>query len=277
MKRNGMKMGRPLLLGITAALMGVCLLVTNETVKAQTPAFDLASDWSLSGAPLKGMPFGPEGAWGVYSVQFKPDGSWAAFDRAMHFTISNPWLGLYGIDGWWRGGSPVTRKPMAGKNVGHGNIPGKLHGTYYDWPVGKVAACGWPASDQGKGEGTITAVVWTSPRAMEVGVAGNVWTVGQYPDVAERRSRVMVWISRASRGSGAPEEIIFRDVLVPLWTEGFDSSHPETFAQILGGQARPLEKINVERGDRIAVGFYWDGKASKPGLNGIDFSVVEGQ
>jgi hypothetical protein len=252
------------------------LLVTNETVGAQTPAFNLASDWSLSGAHLKGMPFGPEGAWAVYSVQFKPDWSWAAFDRAMHFTISNPWLELYGIDGWWLGSSPVTRKPMAGKNVGQGNIPGKLHGTYYDWPVGRVAAYGRPDSDKGKREGTMTALVWTAPKAMEVGVTGSVWTVGQYEDVAERRSRVMMWINRASSGSGAANEIIFRDVLVPLWTEDYDSDHPESFAQILGEHALRLEKIKVEKGDRIAVGFYGDVTASKPGLNGIDFRVMGG-
>ncbi len=241
-------MKKPLLLGIGALIMmWVCVLVTNEMVRAQTPAFDLASDWSLSGAPLKGMPFGPDGAWAVYSVQFKPEAEyWAEFDRAMHFTISNPWLELYNIDGWWLGGSPVARKPMVGKNMGQGNIPGKLHGTYYDWPLGRVAACGWPESDHGKAEGAMTTVAWTAPQAMEVGVTGAIWTAGQYLDVAERRTRVMMWIKRASSSAG--DAIVFRDVLVPLWTEGYDSGHPETLAQILGDRAWQLEKIQVGKG-----------------------------
>ena len=37
-----------------------------------------------------------------------------------------------------------------------------------------------------------------------------------------------------------------------------------------------MEKIKVEKGDRIAVGFYGDVTASKPGLNGIDFRVMGG-
>ncbi len=267
-------MKKPLLLGTSALItMWTCLLVTNKRANAQTPTYDLASDWSLSGASLKGMPFGPDGAWGVYSVHFKSEAEyWAEFDRAMHFTISNPWLELYNIDGWWLGGSPETRKPMVGKNVGEGNIPGKLHGTYYDWPLGKVAACGWPASDHGKAEGAMATVAWTAPQAMEVGVTGAIWTVGQYLDVAERRTRVMMWITRWSGGAG--RETLFHDVLVPLWTEGYDSEHPETFAQILGKQASQLQTIRVKRGDSIAVGFYWDGTASKPGLNGIDFKVI---
>jgi hypothetical protein len=273
MERNGMGLGKFRRLGNTAVFLFAFLLISNKAVNAQTLAYDLASDWSLSGAPLKGMPFGPDGSWGVYSVQLKPDGSWAAFDRAMHFTVSNPWLELYGIDGWWLGGSPVARKPMVGKNTGQGNIPGKLHGTYYDWPPGRVAACEWPESDHGKAASTVTAVVWTSPQAMEVGVTGAIWTVGQYPDVAERRTRLMMWIERASSVAG--DAIVFRDVLIPLWTEGYDSGHPETFAQILGDRAWQLEKIQVEKGDRIAVGFYWDDTASKPGLSGIDFRVLE--
>jgi hypothetical protein len=99
---------------------------------------------------------------------------------------------------------------------------------------------------------------------------------GQYQEAAEHRSRVMMWISRASNAGGTADEIIFRDVLVPLWTDGYDSDHPEAFAQILGNHASQLEKIKVAKGDRIAVGFYWDGAASKPGLNGIDVRVVEG-
>ena len=95
---------------------------------------------------------------------------------------------------------------------------------------------------------------------------------GQYLDVAERRTRVMMWITRWSGGAG--RETLFHDVLVPLWTEGYDSEHPETFAQILGKQASQLQTIRVKRGDSIAVGFYWDGTASKPGLNGIDFKVI---
>jgi len=276
MERNGMRMGRSLLLGTAALLTWASMLVQVGTVRAQTPTFDLARDWSLTGAHFKGMPFGPEYAWSVCAVQFKPDGSWQTFDRAMHFTISNPWLDLYGIDGWWLGSSPVLRKPMAGKNVGQGNIPGEVHGVNYDWPIGRVAAFSRPNSDQSKGEPTMTAVVWTAPRAMEVSVTGGVWMAGQYQEAAEHRSRVMMWISRASNAGGTADEIIFRDVLVPLWTDGYDSDHPEAFAQILGDHASQLAKIKVGKGDRIAVGFYWEGAASKPGLNGVDFRVVEG-
>jgi hypothetical protein len=274
MDREGMRVGKRLLLGTATLLTWASLLVPVETVRAQTPAFDLARDWSLTGTPLKGMPFGPEYAWSVSTVQFKPDGSWQTFDRAMHFTISNPWLDLYGIDGWWLGSSPVPRKPMAGKNVGQGNIPGDVHGVNYDWPIGRVAVSSWPNPDQGKGEPTMTAVVWTAPRAMEITATGGVWMAGQYQEAADHRSRVMMWINRAS-GSGTAGEFIFRDVLVPLWTDGYDSQHPEAFAQILGDHASQLETIKVAKGDRIAIGFYWDGAASKPGLNGVDVRVVE--
>src|ERR1035437_5329595 len=137
MERNGMRMGKPLFLGTAALLTWALLLVPFKTVRAQTPAFDLARDWSLTGTPFKGMPFGPDYAWSVCAVQLKPDGNWQTFDRAMHFTISNPWLDLYGIDGWWLNSSPVPRKPMAGKNVGQGNIPGEAHGVNYDWPIGR--------------------------------------------------------------------------------------------------------------------------------------------
>lgn len=269
-----MKYGKSLRLGPIALLMWASLLVTFAAARAQTPEFDLARDWSLAGTPFKGMPFGPDFAWGVYSVQFKPDWKWEVFDRAMHFTISNPWLDLYGIDGWWLGSSPVARKPMVGKNVGLGNVPGKVHGVNYDWPVGRVAASGWPDSDQGRGERTMTAVVWTAPRSLEVRVTGGIWMAGQYEEVSEHRSRAMMWIHRTSTGNGAANEIIFQDIEVPLWTDGYDSGHPETFAQILHDKASRLEMIKVERGDRIAVGFNWDGKASKPGLNGIDFRIM---
>jgi hypothetical protein len=99
---------------------------------------------------------------------------------------------------------------------------------------------------------------------------------GQYQVFAERRSRVMMWINRPSAAPAAVNEIIFQDVVVPLWTEGYNSGRPEAFAQILGNQASRLEAIMVEKGDRIAVGFYWDAKASKPGLNGIDLSIAVG-
>jgi hypothetical protein len=274
MESNHMKTGISMLLGTAAVLM--CLLVTNKAVKAQTPEYDLARDWSLTGTPFKGMPFGPDYAWSVCAVQFKPDWKWKTFDRAMHFTISNPWLDLYGIDGWWLGSSPVPQKPMAGKNVGQSNIPGEVHGVYYDWPVGRVAVFGWPDSDQGKGEQTMTTVVWAAPRTMEVSVAGGVWMAGQYQVLAERRTRVMLWVNRASAAPATANEIIFQDAVVPLWTEGYDSGHPKALARILGNQASRLEAIKVAKGDRIAVGFYWDVKASKPGLNGIDFRVVGG-
>ena len=274
MDRDGISVGKRLLLGTVALLTWASLLVPFESVREQTPAFDLARDWSLTGTPFKGMPFGPDDAWSVCAVQFKPDGTWQSFDRAMHFTISNPWLDLYGIDGWWLGSSPVARKPMAGKNVGQGNIPGDVHGVNYDWPIGRVAVSSWPNPDQGKGEPTMTAVVWTAPHAMEISVAGGVWMAGQYQEAADHRSRVMMWINRAS-GSGPAGEIIFRDVLVPLWTDGYDSQHPEAFAHLLGEHASKLEKVKVAKGDRIAIGFYWDGATSKPGLNGVDFRVAE--
>lgn len=178
MESNQMKTEISMLLRTAAVLM--CLLVTNKAVGAQTPEYDLARDWSLTGTLFKGMPFGPDYAWSVCAVQFQPGEKWETFDRAMHFTVSNPWLDLYGIDGWWLGSSAVARKPMAGKNVGLGNIPGEVHGVNYDWPVGRVAVPGWPDSDKGKGEHTITTVVWTAPRAMEVSVAGGVWMAGQY-------------------------------------------------------------------------------------------------
>jgi hypothetical protein len=276
MERYGMRIGRSLLLGTAAILTWASLLVPFETTRAQSPAFDLARDWSLTGTLFKGMPFGPDYAWSICAIQRKTDVSWQTFDRAMHFTISNPWLDLYGIDGWWLGSSPVARKPMAGKNVGQGNIPGEVHGVNYDWPLGRVAVWSWPESEKGNSEDTMMAVVWTAPRPMEVSVAGGVWMAGQFPVFAERRTRVMLWINRASVAPAPANEIIFQDAQVPLWTEGYDSSHPEAFARILGNQASRLESIKVARGDRIAVGFYWDAKASKPGLTGIEFRVVGG-
>ena len=270
-----MKMAKSYLAATILVFVWASVLVWLGTANAQTGQFDLARDWSLMGTPLKGMPFGPEYAWSVEAVQFKPAGRWEPFDRAMHFTISDPWLDLYGIDGWWLGSSPVPRKPMVGRNVGHGNIPGMVHGVDYDWPVGKVAALSWPDSDQGKGERTMTAVVWTAPRSMEVRVAGGLWMAGQYQEFADHRSRVMLWVNRASTGGDSTNEIIFQDAGVPLWTEGFDSSHPQTFAQILGSEASRLENLKMEKGDRIAVGLYWDPKATKPGWTGIDFRVTE--
>ena len=270
-----MKLGRCLRFAAAALWVGSLLLVAIGPARAQAPAYDLARDWSLEGTPFKGLPFGPDYAWSVCAVQFKPDLKWEPFDRAMHFTVSNPWLDLYGIDGWWLGSSPVARKPMAGKSVGQGNIPGMVHGVNYDWPVGTVGVFSWPESDQTKGERPVTAVVWTAPRAMQISVAGGIWMAGQYLTTAERRSLAMMWINRASAGSGDPNEIIFKDVAVPLWTEGYGSAHPEPFAQILGNQASRLERVKVEKGDRIAVGFYWDAKAAKPGLSGIDFKITE--
>jgi hypothetical protein len=275
MDRNCMKSGMRLLFGSAALIMWAWLLVPFASFQAQTPTFDLARDWSLEGTPFMGMPFGPDFAWSVCTVQLKPDASWQTFDRAMHFTISNPWLDLYGIDGWWLGSSPVPRKPMAGKNVGHGNIPGEVHGVNYDWPIGRVAAWNWPNPDQNKAEPTTTAVVWTAARSMLVRVTGGVWMAGQYQEAADHRSRVMMWIHRASRTGPTADEVIFRDSLIPLWTEGYDSAHPETLDQILGERASQLERIAVAKGDRIAIGFYWDGAASKPGLNGIDFQVAD--
>jgi len=256
-----------------ALAMWASVLMTIEPATAQTPSYDLARDWSLVGTPFKGIPFGPDFAWSVGTVQFRPGASWQTFDRAMHFTISNPWLDLYGIDGWWLGSSPVARKPVAGKNVGEGNIPGKVDGVNYDWPIGRVAVSTWPNPLQGKDEPTMTVVVWTAPRAMEVTVTGGVWMAAEYQEAAEHRTRIMMWINHAA--GAAADQIIFRDALVPLWTEGFDSKHPEALAQILGNQASQLERIDVAKGDRITVGFYWDNAASKPALNGIDFSVVE--
>ena len=274
-EKDAMKKNNRLSVGIFAIVISACLLITSRILKAQARDYDLARDWSLSGEPLKGMPFGPRLAWIVEAVQFKPEWKSEVFDRAMHFTISNPWLDLYGIDGWWLGSSPVARKPMVGKNVGQGNIPGMVHGVNYDWPVGKVAAFGWPNADQSKGDRTMTAVVWTAPEMMEVGVAGGIWMAGQYLEVADYRTRVTMWIHRASAGSSPPSEIIFQDVALPLWTDGFDSGHPQSFAQILGARATELEKIKLQQGDQIAVSFYWDSKATKPGLSGIDFRVVE--
>lgn len=274
MERRGNSMGKNLLRGSAAMLILAPLLAAGLPQGAQTFDFDLARDWSLMGKPYKGMPFGPEYAWSVCAIRSKPERG-ESFDRAMHFTISNPWLDIYGIDGWWLGSSPVARKPMVGKNVGQGNIPGMVHGVNYDWPVGKVAAFGWPGSDQSKGELPITAVVWTAPRATQVSIAGGIWMAGQYLDFAVHRTRVMMWINQASANGAAANQVVFQDAMVPLWTEGYDSGHPESFAQILGDKASRLEMLKLEKGDRIAVGFYLDTKAAQPGLSGVDFRVAE--
>ena len=105
-------------------------LLTPNCVLAES--WDLTTDWSLSGKDLAGIPFGPDAAWGVYSIDGSEDGwTWKAYDRAMHFTYSNPWFHLYNIDGWWLGETPTRRKPMLGKNAGDeqwgpGNIPGQV-------------------------------------------------------------------------------------------------------------------------------------------------------
>ena len=122
---------------------------------------------------------------------------------------------------------------------------------------------GSPNSDQDKGKLTMTAVVWTAPRPMVVRVAGGIWMAGEYQEFTERRTRAMLSINRPAT---AANRILFQDVVVPLWTEGYDSKNPQTFAAILGNEAAQLESIAVEKGDRIAVGFYWDDKALKPGL-----------
>ncbi|MBI2843248.1 MAG: hypothetical protein HYX78_07585 [Armatimonadetes bacterium] len=238
--------------------------------------WDMAADWSLEGKTLSGIPFGPDSAWGVYSVGFNPDWSWRAFNRAMRFTHSNRWSGAFGIEGWWLGDSPTTRMPMMGKNVGGGNIPGNIDRTEYDWPLGRVAAATCP--DAKKGKEVMTAAVWTAPEPMTVSVSGGVWTArwksGQYWDTDKRRTRVRLWIDRASNGIGAADEVIFADFVVPLWEDNCDSSNPATFAEILGSDASKLRNISVSQGDRICVGFYWDPSATLAGLNGIDFSIT---
>lgn len=271
MRGTRLKLPRHMLAALATLLIAATPLVVGVAGEAPQPTYDLARDWSLQGVPLKGMPFGPDDVWSVCAVQFKPDWKWESFDRAMHFSISNPWLDLYGIDGWWLGSSPIPRKPMAGENVGGGNIPGMVHGVNYDWPRGRVAVLSWPNSDQDKGKLTMTAVVWTAPRPMVVRVAGGIWMAGEYQEFTERRTRAMLWINRPAT---AANRILFQDVVVPLWTEGYDSKNPQTFAAILGNEAAQLESIAVEKGDRIAVGFYWDDKALKPGLSGIDIQIT---
>ena len=71
------------------------------------------------------------------------------------------------------------------------------------------------------------------------------------------------------------DEILFADVLVPLWTDDYDASHPKTFAEILAQDASRLRHLRVAKNDRICVGFYWDESATKPGVSGIDFKVVQ--
>ena len=97
---------------------------------------------------------------------------------------------------------------------------------------------------------------------------------GQYQEFAEHQNLAMLWISRATSGNSSAPEIIFQDAVVPLWTEGYDSTRPQTFAQILGAKASSLDALRVEKGDRIGLGFYGYSKASKPGLCGIDFRVL---
>ena len=251
------------------------VLLTPNCVLAES--WDLATDWSLCGKDLAGIPFGPDAAWGVYSIDGSGDGwTWKAYDRAMHFTYSNPWFHLYNIDGWWLGETPTRRKPMLGKNAGDeqwgpGNIPGQVSGVNFDWPEGKIAGCTWPDP---KGKQILLAVAWTAHEVMTVTASGSTWIAGQHLDIAQRRTRIKLWIDRAVNGIGSPDEIIFDDALVPLWTEGCNSSHPKTFAEILAKNAAKLESISVSQGDRICVGFYWDKDAEKGGMNGIDFKII---
>jgi len=275
MREARLKLKRHILLAAAILLCAAALFLAHGPLVAQSSSYDLARDWSLTGVPLKGMPFGPDDVWSVCAVEIKPEWKWEPFDRAMHFTISNPWLDLYGIDGWWLGSSPVPRKPMAGQNVGGGNVPSMVHGVNYDWPRGRVALESWPDSDKEKGERWATAVVWTAPRTMLVRVAGGIWMAGQYLEFAERRTKAMLWINRTAVNGPAANQILFQDAVVPLWSEGYDSNTPKTFATILGKDASQLENIRVEKGDRITIGFYWDSKAAKPGLSGIDFKVLE--
>ncbi|MBI2843260.1 MAG: hypothetical protein HYX78_07645 [Armatimonadetes bacterium] len=251
-----------------AALLVATLFASASTQAADS--WDLGRDWALEGKTLAGIPFGPDIAWGVYSVQFDPEWKWTVFNRAMHFTVSNPWCYLYNIDGWWLGGTPKARIPMVGQQMDGGNVPGLAYGSNYDWPEGRVAACTWPDN---KGKGIMTTIAWTAPRAMTVNVSGGVWPAGQFGDIAKRRTRVRMWIDRAANGIGAPDEVVFADYLVPLWTEGCNSDKPCAFADILGAQTQKLQKIAVSNGDRIAIGFYWDETAENYGLSGIDFRV----
>lgn len=260
---------------VAAATATLCFLAITPASQAQT--WDLAADWALEGKDLSGMPFGPDHAWGVYRVDCgESKWTWTAFNRPMHFTISNPWYRLYNIDGWWLGETPMRRKPMLGKNAGSqlwgpGNIPGTSFGVQFDWPVNRVAGCSWPDE---KGKTILLAAAWTAPGEMKVSVQGGVWTAGKYLDVAQRRTRTRLWIDRAANKSGPADEILLDGALVPIWTEGVDSSHPRKFSEFPAGDAAALGNISVAQGDRVCVGFYWDEKATKPGINGIDLQIT---
>ena len=260
---------------VAAATATLFLLATIPAAQAET--WDLAGDWALEGKDLSGMPFGPQDAWGVYSVDASESNwTWKAFNRPMHFTISNPWFRLYNIDGWWLGETPTRRQPMLGRNAGGekwgpGNIPGTSFGVEYDWPVGRLAGCSWPDE---KGKAVLLAAAWTAPKQMKVSVQGGVWTAGKHLDVNLRRTRTRMWIDQAANQIGPADKIVFDGVLVPVWTEGYDSSHPKKFAEMVAANASALSNISVAQGDRVCVGFYWDEKATKPGINGIDLRIT---
>jgi hypothetical protein len=124
----------------------------------------------------------------------------------------------------------------------------------------------------------MSVAVWIAPEEMVVQVDGGVWTVGRsvgVQGIEQRRSVVRMWIDRAANDIGPADEILFADILVPLWTENYDASHPKTFAEILGPAESRLQQLRVAKGDRICVGFYWHDEATVPGVNGIDFKVLQ--
>ena len=268
-------------IAVAITTLSGCLVLTavDDCGASQEKKWDLANDWRLFGKDLAGIPFGPDSVWGVYSVQFSPKWSWRPFNRAMHFTSSNSWLGFHNIDGWWLGETPEFKKPLMGKNMGHGNILRKIEkvGPYdwMDWPVGRLACHTWPDP---QGKSTMSAAVWIAPEEMVVQVDGGVWTVGRsvgVQGIEQRRSAVRMWIDRAANDIGPADEILFADILVPLWTDNYDASRPKTFAEILGPNESRLRQLRVAKGDRICVGFYWHDEATVPGVSGIDFKVLQ--
>ncbi|MBI2842389.1 MAG: hypothetical protein HYX78_03225 [Armatimonadetes bacterium] len=258
-------------------VVSAMLAVVFFLVSAQAETWDMAADWALEGVDLTGIPFGPNGSWGVYAVKFSPEWSWTQFNRPMHFTSSNPWYSISGIDGWWLGDTSMKRIPMMGKNVG-GHAPGfpkSVGSVDFDWPNGRIA-CHTYADPTGKN--TMVTAAWIAPEAMTVSVSGGVWTAAKYHDVANRRIRMRLWIDRAANGIGAADEDIITDYLVPTWTESCESgfqtqNHPASFAKILKDDASKLDGIAVAKGDRICVGLYWDQSATLGGMNGLDFRV----
>ncbi|MBI2843314.1 MAG: chitobiase/beta-hexosaminidase C-terminal domain-containing protein [Armatimonadetes bacterium] len=262
---------------IRSVLMVAVSLLAFSVSAGQATTWDLATDWTISTATGNAR-FGPDNAWTILHAN-----GTTIFDIERSFTSASPWIdganSLYNIDGWaCTGYGSPPYKPMAGKNIGGGNIPGWVGATYYDWPEDRIAAVTHPTS----WAANIT-VAWYAPKPMNVSISGGVWTAGRYSDITARRTRVSLFIDYVSNGYGGADYSFFGHRKVPLWYDAdgngiiADSTDPWTFAESTGGS--DLQNVQVATGDRIICYFYWNNDppnvATGPGLNGLDLTITE--